>query len=311
MRLKNLWKVWAIVAAVGAVALLAAACGGGAKAAQVLGVDANTVIGSEGVKNPADICIASNQFQQGQTVVWRIKVYDPVNGQPMNDNALDSVVVSLKDGQNFTAKYGGHPGQPGVQPTDYFWSTAWAIPNTYPTGSVPYTVSAKGKDGRSGNFAEFNVGPSLLTVVAAQPPAAQSLIIDANTVAGAPQQGGATPNVAGVCVLTNQYKPGNEIVWRIKVYDPLTGKPMDDKALKSVEVSLKDGQKFDAKYGPHPGQPGVPPTDYFWDATWLIPANYPTGSLPYQVTAQGSDGRTGTFTEFNIAPSLLTVVAVQ
>ena len=83
---------------------------------------------------------------------------------------------------------------------------------------------------------------------------------------------------------------------------------MDDKALKSVVVTLNDGQTFNARYG---GHPGTNPTDFFWSTAWAIPANYPTGSVPYQVTATSTDGRTGIFSEFNVAPSLLTVVSTQ
>ncbi len=238
-------------------------------------------------------------------MVWRIKVYDPATGKPMDNSTLDSVVVSLKDGQTFTAAYGGHPGQPGVPVTDYFWSAAWPIPANYPTGTVNYTVTAKAKDGRTGTFNEFNVAPSLLTVVAAQPPV--SLMVNANTVIGA--EGAKNP--ADICVQSSQFQQGEMVVWRIKVYDPTTGNLMDNSTLTSVVVSLKDGQTFTAMYGGHPGQPGVPVTDYFWSAAWSIPKTYPTGSIQYTVTAKGKDGRTGTFTEFNVTPSLLTVVAAQ
>ncbi len=171
MRLSKLWKVGAVAALAGVVALVAAACTGtqaAPKTAQVLSVNADAVIGSAGVKNPADICVVSSRFPQGESVVWRIKVYDPVTGQPMDDKALKPVAVTLKDGQTFSANYGGHPGQPGVPKTDYFWSTAWTIPTSYPTGSVPYKVTATSNDGRTGSFTEFNVAPSLLTVVAGQ-----------------------------------------------------------------------------------------------------------------------------------------------
>ncbi len=138
MKLSKLWKAGAIVALAGVVALVVAACSSSPKAAQALILQTDTVVSSQGVKNPADICIQSSRFPRGEGVVWRVKVYDPVTGQPMDDKALDSIVVSLKDGQTFKAVYGGHPGQPGVPPTDYFWSVAWAIPANYPTGSVPY-----------------------------------------------------------------------------------------------------------------------------------------------------------------------------
>ena len=307
MRLPRLWIVGVIVVLIVVAAVVATACTSSPKAAQALTIDANTVIGSAGAKNPADICVQSSRFPQGESVVWRIKVYDPTTGNPMDNSTLDSVVVSLKDGQTFTAIYGGHPGQPGVPVTDYFWSTAWAIPATYPTGSVPYTVTATSKDGRTGAFAEFNVAPSMLTVVAAQAPLAQTLTVDANTVIGAE----GVKNPADICIQSSRFPQGESVVWQIKVYDPATGNPMDNSTLDSVVVSLKDGQTFTAAYGGHPGQPGVPVTDYFWSAAWSIPATYPTGSVPYTVTAKSKDGRTGTFTEFNVAPSLLTVVAAQ
>jgi hypothetical protein len=188
MRLLKLWKVGAIAASVGVIALVSAACAGETTVtatpppktvtvtatqtvARTLIVDANTVIGAEGVLNPQDICVVSSRFPQGETVVWQIKVYDPATGQLMDDTVLNSVVVKLSDGQTFDARYGPHPGAPPDQPqppaTDHFWTTAWSIPATYPTGSAPFTVTATSKDGRTGTFSEFNVVPALLTVVAA------------------------------------------------------------------------------------------------------------------------------------------------
>lgn len=192
MRLPRLWKISACATLVGLVALVSTACAGTTtvtatpptvtvtpptvtvtpKVSQALILQSDAVIGTANVKNPADICVESSQFPQGGDVVWRVKVYDPATGLTMDDKALDSVVVSLKDGQTFKAQYGPHPGAPPGQPqppaTDYFWTAAWVIPGSYPTRSVPYTITATSKDGRMGTFSEFNVAPSLLTVVAAQ-----------------------------------------------------------------------------------------------------------------------------------------------
>jgi hypothetical protein len=327
MKLNKVWKVGVTATVIGVVALVLAACSAtttvtapappastvtapappastvvSTKVAQGLILQADAVMGAAGAPSPQEICVKSSQFQPGEDVVFRVKVYDPATGQAMDDKALTSVVVALKDGQTFKAMYGGHPGGPGATPTDYFWSVAWAIPETYPTGSVPFTVTATSNDGRTGTFNELNVAPSLLTVVPAMAPAA--LNIDANTVISAE----GAPSPQSICVESSQFKAGEAVVFRVKVYDPTTGKPMDDKALTSVEVALKDGQTFEAKYGGHPGGPGATPTDYYWTVAWAIPQNYPTGSVPYTVTATGNDGRTGTFTDFNVGPSLLTIV---
>jgi predicted transcriptional regulator len=307
MKQGRVWRLVAIVALAGVVALAVAMGSGAHKAARSLVLQADAVLGLTGAPGPQDICVASSQFQQGEEVVFRIKVYDPATGQAMDDQALDSVVVTLQDGQTFNAVYGGHPGGPGETATDYFWSAAWMIPVTYPTGSASFTVAARSKDGRTGTYSQFNVGPSLLTVLAAQPPAARTLVVDANTVIGLV----GAPSPQDICIGSSQFQQGQEVVWQIKVYDPATGQTMDDTALDSVVVTLEDGQMFDARYGGHPGGTGETPTDYFWSAAWTIPANYPTGSAPFTVTAESKDGRTGTFSEFNVAPALLTVVAAQ
>jgi hypothetical protein len=164
MKKGELWKGGLMVAVIAVLALVAAACAGepealaGPPAASNLIVNANTVTGhSQEVS-----CVLANQFQPGGHVVWRIKVFDPVTGQPMDDEALDMVEVTLPDGQAFEAEYGGHPSSDS---TDFFWATAWEIPEDYPTGSLPYEVTATAADGRSGVFTEFNVAPSLLTII--------------------------------------------------------------------------------------------------------------------------------------------------
>jgi hypothetical protein len=62
-----------------------------------------------------------------------------------------------------------------------------------------------------------------------------------------------------------------------------------------------------AKFGGHP--PRGTPTDFFWSLHWVIPADYPTGSLVYKVVATDLDGRTQTWEPFKRAPTQLTVIA--
>lgn len=136
---------------------------------------------------------------------------------------------------------------------------------------------------------------------AAAPQAAQNLILSSDMVIGS----GGTPAPTTSCVLDNVYKPGQEVVFRIRVYDPVTGQAMDDKALSSVVVTLPDGQSFKASYA---GHPHTNPVDSFWATSWTIPSDYPSGTLSYKATATANDGRMGTFDNFNVTPSLLTVV---
>jgi len=107
-------------------------------------------------------------------------------------------------------------------------------------------------------------------------------------------------------VLANQFKRKEAVAWRIRVLDQ-TGAHADDKMLKSVVVELSDGQKIPAKFGGHP--PRGTATDYFWSMHWVIPADYPTGSLVYKVVATDMAGNTQTWEPFKRQPTQLTVVA--
>src|SRR5262245_8972182 len=108
------------------------------------------------------------------------------------------------------------------------------------------------------------------------------------------------------CVLANQFKRKEAVAWRIRVLDQ-AGANLDEKGLKSVVVELSDGQKLPAKFGPHP--PRGTATDHFWSLAWVIPADYPTGSLVYKVVATDNDGRSQTWEPFKRAPTQLTVIA--
>jgi hypothetical protein len=130
---------------------------------------------------------------------------------------------------------------------------------------------------------------------------AKRLFFEADMVRHA-QEGQAGP----FCVLANQFKRKEAVAWRIRVLDQ-TGKNLDDKGLKSVVLELSDGQKLPAKFGPHP--PRGTPTDFFWSLNWVIPPDYPTGSLVYKVVATDLDGRTQTWEPFKRAPTQLTVIA--
>ncbi len=134
--------------------------------------------------------------------------------------------------------------------------------------------------------------------VAAQEP--QKLFFEGDMVRG------AGPGLAGPgCVLTSQFKRNEMVVWRIRVLDPKTGQPVDDKGLKSLVVQLPDGQKFEGHYG---GHPKGKTDDFFWTAAWKVPQNYPTGTIAYKVVASDKDGRAATWEPFKVQLSQLTVV---
>ena len=108
-----------------------------------------------------------------------------------------------------------------------------------------------------------------------------------------------------VCVLNSRFLHKEQVAWRIKLLDPTTGALLDDKAVQRLEVKLVSGETFVAKYGTHPRQN---PTDKFWSTAWTIPESYPSGTVPYMITATGNDGRTSMAVTFNVNLAQLTVL---
>ena len=107
-------------------------------------------------------CVLSNRFMRKEEVAWRIRVQD-ATGKQLDNTGLKGVVVEMSDGQKFPARFGGHPPK---QPTAYIWSTAWVIPDDYPTGTFNYKVVATALDGATQTWEPVNTKASLLTVVA-------------------------------------------------------------------------------------------------------------------------------------------------
>ena len=77
--------------------------------------------------------------------------------------------------------------------------------------------------------------------------------------------------------------------------------------LKNLTIELPDGRKVEAKFKGHPNRPPV--TDHFWSTSWIIPADYPTGTFSYKVVATDMQGQTQTWEPFKVAASQLTVLA--
>jgi hypothetical protein len=105
------------------------------------------------------------------------------------------------------------------------------------------------------------------------------------------------------CVLQSRYKRGEGIAWRFRVMLP-DGSVADDTVLKSLVVELGNGDTVPMDYGPH----GNPPTDYFWANSWIVPANFPTGTLGYKAIATLQDDSVVTWEPFTRPASVLAIV---
>lgn len=107
-------------------------------------------------------CVMTNRFPRNSEIVWRARVFDPATGELMGDEVLDSVQVQLANGETIDMRYGAHPrDDPNAE---FYWTGSWVVPEDHATGTLNYSVVAESTDGRTGEFAPFNVQPSLLTI---------------------------------------------------------------------------------------------------------------------------------------------------
>jgi hypothetical protein len=191
MKWRNKIGVALVLASLGA---LAAACGGGdengqatteppgsgASQATLLFLDVDTVRGPEGIAQEDRArknCVQTNVIPLGGQVVWRIRVYDPVTGQALDDSKLESVVVKLADGQEFATRFGMRPRE--GPPIEGFWTASFKVPADYAVGVLDYTVVAKDKEGRTGEWKQIKAVPAAaLTIVDREPLASMEALPD-------------------------------------------------------------------------------------------------------------------------------------
>ena len=107
-------------------------------------------------------CTLSNVYKRGEPVGWRIEAVDPETGQHA-DSDTQLVVHLTYAGQ--TKDIPMRWRATAQQPERTFWVAKWIVPNDAPTGIVRFTVTAKDKYGRTGEFKPFDVEASQLTIV--------------------------------------------------------------------------------------------------------------------------------------------------
>src|SRR5258708_14342365 len=141
--------------------------------------------------------------------------------------------------------------------------------------------------------------PALLTVAtlgfanAAVAQESQKLFFEGDIVRGNTPDGAT----GAVCVLANQFKRGENVIFRIRVRNS-SGQPLDDKGIKSLTIEMMDGQKFPARFASRPPN-GVlasvgltAPSDYYWSAAWRLPHGFPSVPLTYKIGALDLSGNT-------------------
>ena len=124
----------------------------------------DTVLFLPAAQSP-DSCTAKSRFKRGEPVGFRMTVVDPMTGKWVEgaELVLNVTYGNKTDKIDMRDRSTGNNAKPGM------WTGKWVVPDDAPAGIVKWTVTAKAKDGRTGEWAPattvFGVESSMLAVV--------------------------------------------------------------------------------------------------------------------------------------------------
>ena len=92
----------------------------------------------------------------------RISAIDPETGRHIEPEAEIIVHLSYNGStRDIKARWRAT----ATQPEREFWVAKWIVPDDAPVGMVRYSVTAKDKTGRTGEFRPYEVDASQITIV--------------------------------------------------------------------------------------------------------------------------------------------------
>ena len=157
--MKTAHTIPAIVLAVLLAALQGSPAAGQGASSEKLFLTGDTVL-FLGVGIPHS-CSHNSYFKRGDRIGFRFTAINPATGK--RDRATQLVVHLNYRGQTIDLPM--RDRQNVKQPEREFWIAEWKVPDDAMTGIIPYTVTARDPQGRTGEFKPFEVAPSQITIV--------------------------------------------------------------------------------------------------------------------------------------------------
>lgn len=105
------------------------------------------------------------------------------------------------------------------------------------------------------------------------------------------------------CFLSNRYKRGEPVGFRMTAINSATGKR--DRATELVVHLTYGGKTIDLPMRDRQNE--KQPEREFWVLKWVVPDDAPIGIVQYTVTAKDPQGRTGEWRPFVVEASQLTI----
>jgi hypothetical protein len=105
-------------------------------------------------------------------------------------------------------------------------------------------------------------------------------------------------------VMSDYFAPGSTVVFRAYAVDGKTRNVLTGNDVTYFYVKIPNQPNVKLTYDPKaPGTNG----QYTWAGSWVVPADYPAGAVPFKVLVKSKAKRLGSFVQIPVATSQLTI----
>ncbi len=243
------------------------------------------------------------QIAPGSTVVFRAYAVDGKTRKVLAAKDVKYFYVKIPNQPNVKLRFNARgAGATARMP----WAGSWAVPATYPAGTVEFKILIKIEAKRYGQFVQMPVQSSQLTVtstpttsltapVGVGPTAAEAAKLEVafyvDSVNGT-RPAAAAPRPVG-CTQTNVFKRGEQFVLRTWGTDMATGEILSS---ENVDTATFTPQGVAAPITLNWGAHGATSNRvWFWTNFWNIPADYPLGDAVVRVSFKTDSGKVGSY----------------
>lgn len=120
------------------------------------------------------------------------------------------------------------------------------------------------------------------------------VLLHVDTVTASPGESKFGVSYSKLCTLTNLYRRGEGVVFRVWGIEAGAGGTLTADSVKYAYVKIPGQANLKLRYGPHGRTADAP---WFWAGRWDIPPDYPLGQVDYRVVVKTRTNKLGIYTQ--------------